>query len=151
MNVKNLFRSRPGSLDEERGAGGEDWTGEAPPAEAAPEEGQELNRALADIEGHLSTTVAEPVGDDGFVDLKAKVHARLVDQLDPAMLHRITTAQIEEYVQELIPIVLEDELTRQPDLYYVLAWNFKDEILRRHQPLIAQGVQFYFPVNPKEI
>ena len=50
-----------------------------------------------------------------------------------------------------IPIILEDELEQQPDLYYVLAWNFKDEILRRHQPLIEQGVQFYFPVNPKDI
>jgi 2-polyprenyl-3-methyl-5-hydroxy-6-metoxy-1,4-benzoquinol methylase len=48
-----------------------------------------------------------------------------------------------------IPIVLEDELARQPDLYYVLAWNFKEEILARHRALIEQGVQFYFPVNPK--
>lgn len=48
-----------------------------------------------------------------------------------------------------IPIVLEDELEELPDLYYVLAWNFKDEILRNNQSLIQQGVEFYFPVNPK--
>lgn len=48
-----------------------------------------------------------------------------------------------------IPIVIEDELEELPDLYYVLAWNFKDEILRNNQSLIQQGVEFYFPVNPK--
>jgi 2-polyprenyl-3-methyl-5-hydroxy-6-metoxy-1,4-benzoquinol methylase len=48
-----------------------------------------------------------------------------------------------------IPIVLEDELSRQPDLYYVLAWNFKEEILARHHAMIERGVQFYFPVNPQ--
>jgi SAM-dependent methyltransferase len=49
-----------------------------------------------------------------------------------------------------IPLKIEDELTQQPDVYYVLAWNFKKEILARHQDLIAKGVEFYFPVNPKE-
>jgi hypothetical protein len=49
-----------------------------------------------------------------------------------------------------IPIVLENELPREPDVYYVLAWNFKAEILRRYQPLIQRGVEFYFPVNPKD-
>lgn len=49
-----------------------------------------------------------------------------------------------------IPLKIEDELTEQPDVYYVLAWNFKKEILARHQNLIEIGVEFYFPVNPKE-
>lgn len=49
-----------------------------------------------------------------------------------------------------IPVKIEDELTEQPNVYYVLAWNFKKEILARHQDLIAKGVEFYFPVNPKE-
>jgi SAM-dependent methyltransferase len=48
-----------------------------------------------------------------------------------------------------IPVVIEEELTTLPDIYYVLAWNFKEEILKRNQALIAQGVEFYFPVNPK--
>jgi hypothetical protein len=47
-----------------------------------------------------------------------------------------------------IPLRMEDELTRQPDVYYVLAWNFKDEILANHRDLIQQGVEFYFPVDP---
>ncbi|MBF0351836.1 MAG: class I SAM-dependent methyltransferase [SAR324 cluster bacterium] len=47
-----------------------------------------------------------------------------------------------------IPIVMEDELTRLPDIYFVLAWNFKDEILARNQHLIEQRIEFYFPVNP---
>jgi SAM-dependent methyltransferase len=50
-----------------------------------------------------------------------------------------------------IPIVIEKELREPPDIYYVLAWNFKKEILANNQPLIAQEVEFYFPVNPKEI
>lgn len=49
-----------------------------------------------------------------------------------------------------IPIVLEDELEAPPDLYLVLAWNFKKEILRNNQDLIDRGVEFYFPVNPEE-
>lgn len=49
-----------------------------------------------------------------------------------------------------IPIILEDEVTSQPDIYLVLAWNFKKEILKNNAALIEQGVKFFFPVNPKE-
>ncbi len=49
-----------------------------------------------------------------------------------------------------IPIVIEKELSELPDIYYVLAWNFKKEILANNEALIAKGVEFYFPVNPKE-
>lgn len=49
-----------------------------------------------------------------------------------------------------IPLQLEDELTAPPDVYYVLAWNFKQEILARHHDLVERGVEFYFPVNPRE-
>ena len=48
-----------------------------------------------------------------------------------------------------IPLKIEDEVEVQPDIYYVLAWNFKKEILANNQELIDQGVKFYFPVNPK--
>ncbi len=48
-----------------------------------------------------------------------------------------------------LPIEMEDELTSPPDVYYVLAWNFKEEILKRNQDLIAQGVEFFFPVDPQ--
>ncbi|OGN65447.1 MAG: hypothetical protein A2888_01420 [Chlamydiae bacterium RIFCSPLOWO2_01_FULL_28_7] len=48
-----------------------------------------------------------------------------------------------------IPIVLEDEIN-PPDVYYVLAWNFKNEILKNNKHLIDRGVEFYFPINPKE-
>jgi SAM-dependent methyltransferase len=48
-----------------------------------------------------------------------------------------------------IPIVIEEELTEYPDVYYVLAWNFKKEILANNQALMDKGVEFYFPVNPK--
>jgi len=50
-----------------------------------------------------------------------------------------------------IPIVIEKELTELPDIYYVLAWNFKKEILANNQALIDQDIEFYFPVNPKDI
>ncbi len=50
-----------------------------------------------------------------------------------------------------IPIVIERELECQPDIYYVLAWNFKKEILANNQQLIRNGTQFYFPVDPVDI
>ncbi len=50
-----------------------------------------------------------------------------------------------------IRVELEHELPNPPDIYYVLAWNFKEEILRNNRHLIDQGVEFYFPVDPKPI
>jgi hypothetical protein len=50
-----------------------------------------------------------------------------------------------------IPLAIEKELVNLPDIYYVLAWNFKKEILKNNQQLIDQGIEFYFPVNPKDI
>jgi SAM-dependent methyltransferase len=48
-----------------------------------------------------------------------------------------------------IPILIEDEVNDVPDIYYVLAWNFKNEILNRNKKLVEQGVEFFFPVDPK--
>jgi SAM-dependent methyltransferase len=48
-----------------------------------------------------------------------------------------------------IPVVIEGERNELPDIYYVLAWNFKNEILQNNQALLGRGVEFYFPVNPK--
>jgi 2-polyprenyl-3-methyl-5-hydroxy-6-metoxy-1,4-benzoquinol methylase len=50
-----------------------------------------------------------------------------------------------------LEVLIEKELTQLPDIYYVLAWNFKKEILANNQALIQKGVEFYFPVDPKEI
>ena len=47
-----------------------------------------------------------------------------------------------------IPIVMEEKIS-PPDVYYVLAWNFKKEILKNNEHLIKKGVEFYFPINPK--
>jgi len=49
-----------------------------------------------------------------------------------------------------LPILIEDELPSPPDVYYVLAWNFKNEILKRNKHLLDRGIEFYFPVEPKE-
>jgi SAM-dependent methyltransferase len=49
-----------------------------------------------------------------------------------------------------IPVVIEKELTQLPDIYYVLAWNFKKEILANNQEHLARGLEFFFPVNPKD-
>ncbi len=46
-----------------------------------------------------------------------------------------------------IPIILEEDLTTVPDIYYVLAWNFKQEILQRHLDLVKRGIQFHFPIG----
>ena len=48
-----------------------------------------------------------------------------------------------------IPVVLESELREPPDVYYVLAWNYKMEILENNRRLVEKGVEFYFPVNPR--
>lgn len=47
-----------------------------------------------------------------------------------------------------LPIYIEKEMA-PPDVYYVLAWNFKKEILENNRHLIEKGVEFYFPVEPK--
>lgn len=49
-----------------------------------------------------------------------------------------------------IPIILEREVQKPPDIYYVLAWNFRKEILANNEALLKRGVEFYFPVNPKD-
>lgn len=46
-----------------------------------------------------------------------------------------------------IPIVLEREIDRPPEVYYVLAWNFRTEILANNRKLIESGTRFYFPVE----
>ncbi len=46
-----------------------------------------------------------------------------------------------------IPVVIEGEFPDIPDIYYVLAWNFRKEILANNQALLDQGVEFYFPVD----
>jgi SAM-dependent methyltransferase len=50
-----------------------------------------------------------------------------------------------------IPIIMENNIKKYPDIYYVLAWNFKDEILKNNTNAIESGVEFYFPVNPRII
>jgi len=49
-----------------------------------------------------------------------------------------------------IPIVIEREVQTPPDIYYVLAWNFKNEILANNRDLLERGTEFYFPVNQKD-
>ena len=50
-----------------------------------------------------------------------------------------------------IPIVMEDEVEKHPDIYYVFAWNFKKEILANNIKLVEEGIEFYFPVDPKSV
>jgi SAM-dependent methyltransferase len=49
-----------------------------------------------------------------------------------------------------IPVLMEDEIPRTPDAYFVLAWNFKSEILKRHSADVKQGVDFFFPIDPAQ-
>lgn len=44
-----------------------------------------------------------------------------------------------------LPIVIEKEIS-PPDVYYVLAWNFREEILKNNRHLLEKGVEFYFPI-----
>ncbi len=48
-----------------------------------------------------------------------------------------------------IPILIEGEVPETPDIFYVLAWNFKKEILANNQALLDRGVEFFFPIEPK--
>lgn len=48
-----------------------------------------------------------------------------------------------------IPILIEGEVPEIPDIFYVLAWNFKKEILANNQALLDRGVEFFFPIEPK--
>jgi len=50
-----------------------------------------------------------------------------------------------------IPVVIERELDKFPDVYVVLAWNFKKEILGNNRHLMEKGVEFYFPIDPQEV
>jgi SAM-dependent methyltransferase len=47
-----------------------------------------------------------------------------------------------------IPILIEGEVGETPDIFYVLAWNFKKEILANNQHLLDKGVEFFFPIEP---
>ncbi len=49
-----------------------------------------------------------------------------------------------------IPVAIEKELTALPDVYFVLAWNFRNEILANNRGLIERGIEFYFPIVPRE-
>ena len=46
-----------------------------------------------------------------------------------------------------IPVVMEDEEKELPNIYYVLAWNFKEEILKKNKKLLDNGIEFYFPIE----
>ncbi len=50
-----------------------------------------------------------------------------------------------------IPVLIEKELETVPDAYFVLAWNFKKEILENNRTLVEKGVEFYFPIDPREV
>ena len=50
-----------------------------------------------------------------------------------------------------IPVLIEKELKELPQIYYVLAWNFRKEILANNQELMKRGVEFFFPVDPAPI
>ncbi len=49
-----------------------------------------------------------------------------------------------------IPVIMEKEETEIPDIFYVLAWNFKDEILKKNEKLLEKGIKFYFPIEVKK-
>jgi len=46
-----------------------------------------------------------------------------------------------------IPVELENKQNVVPDVFYVLAWNFKKEILNKNKINIKNGVEFYFPID----
>jgi pilus assembly protein CpaF len=57
----------------------------------------------------LDAGAPDLISSEAFVQLKAKIHARLVEQLEPAMLHRVTPSQLEEMILGLLPAVSEED------------------------------------------
>jgi hypothetical protein len=46
-----------------------------------------------------------------------------------------------------IPIVSEDDaLAREPDVFLVLPWHFRANLIRRADPLLARGIKLLFPL-----
>jgi pilus assembly protein CpaF len=45
---------------------------------------------------------------ESWVQLKSRLHARLVEQIDPAVLYRVTHAELSEMIVGLIPDVMEE-------------------------------------------
>lgn len=50
-----------------------------------------------------------------------------------------------------IPVELEKDQKKSPDIFYVLAWNFKKEILEKNKKNVENGIEFYFPINIKNV
>ena len=45
-----------------------------------------------------------------------------------------------------IPVIMENEVSEHPDIYYCLAWNFRKEIEKRYADVENSGVDFHYPV-----
>ena len=51
-----------------------------------------------------------------------------------------------------IPVVAADEMyVRQPDFVLILAWNFAENIMQRHQSYLKQGGRFILPMPKPRI
>ena len=46
-----------------------------------------------------------------------------------------------------IPVEMEKDMKILPDVFYVLAWNFRSEILKKNKHLLKKGIKFYFPIK----
>ncbi len=49
-----------------------------------------------------------------------------------------------------IPIEMERNMKKLPNIFYVLAWNFKSEILKKNKHLLKKGIKFYFPIKTND-
>ena len=65
----------------------------------------------------------------------------------PRHLQHTTAKRCLPHIPVHIPLVMEADVTAPPDIYYVLAGNFKQEILTNNQHLLDAGVTFHFPVT----
>jgi len=114
--------------------------------------GETFNRAAAS--GTVKTASSFKLASVPFQDCSEGVR-RLILRPQLQVSHKYPGYQMVDsgqLQQAKVPSDLEVErdVEEPPDIYYVLAWNFKREILANNQELIRNGVEFYFPVNPKE-
>lgn len=46
-----------------------------------------------------------------------------------------------------IPVIMEDEMRFRPDVWLVLAWNFREEIEKRYAKDREAGIEFFYPIT----